>query len=160
MSPMRPQVTVLSGGAAAAAPARSQLETAYQHFRLEREGNLLSANTLENYDALVRPFLAWAGTSGVRRFADLDLGTMRAYRAQEATQVGKHGRKLRPHTVLDSHRALLTFMRWAQAEGYEFDARILELKRPKVPKPEVRGGRRSTRSPGAGTRSWRGIGTR
>ena len=30
MSPMRPQVTVLSGGAAAAAPPRSQLETAYQ----------------------------------------------------------------------------------------------------------------------------------
>src|SRR5205807_1264116 len=96
-----------------------------------------SANTLENYDALVRLFLPWAGTCGVRRFSDLDVGTVRAYRAQEATRIGKHGRRLRPHTVLDSHRAALTFMRWAKAEGYEFDGRILELKRPRVPKPEA-----------------------
>jgi hypothetical protein len=32
MSPMRSQLTVLSGGAVRAAPPRSQLETAYQHF--------------------------------------------------------------------------------------------------------------------------------
>jgi hypothetical protein len=77
---MAPRVTVLSGGAAPAAPPRSQLATAYEHFRLERQGNLVSAATLENYDALVTPFLSWAGEAGVRRFADLDLGTARAYR--------------------------------------------------------------------------------
>ncbi|HZU17847.1 MAG TPA: hypothetical protein VFD01_14755 [Candidatus Dormibacteraeota bacterium] len=137
MSPMRSQLTVLSGGAVRAAPPRSQLETAYQHFRLEREGNLASASTLGNDDALLKPFLAWAQARGLRRFSDLDIGTMRVYRAQEAVRIGKHGRKLRPHTVLDSHRALLTFLRWARAEGYELDPRLLELKRPKVPRPEA-----------------------
>jgi hypothetical protein len=42
---------------------------------------------------------------------------MRAYRAQEAVRIGKHSRRLRPHTVLDSHRALLTFLRRARAEA-------------------------------------------
>jgi hypothetical protein len=62
---------------------------------------------------------------------------VRAYRAREATRTGKHGRRLSPFTVLDSHKALLTFLRWAKDEGYEFDGRILELKRPKVPKPKA-----------------------
>ena len=62
---------------------------------------------------------------------------MRAYRAHEATRTGKHGRRLSPFSVLDSHKALLTFLRWARAEGYEFEGRIQELKRPIVPKPEA-----------------------
>ena len=86
----------------------------------------------------VEPFLAWVSEEcGVRRFADLDLATMRAYRAHEATRTGKHGRRLSPFSVLDSHKALLTFLRWARAEGYEFEGRIQELKRPIVPKPEA-----------------------
>ena len=49
MSPMRPRLAVLSGGAAApAAPPRSQLEVAYEHFRLERQGDLVSGNALVN----------------------------------------------------------------------------------------------------------------
>jgi hypothetical protein len=56
----------------------------------------------------VEPFLSWLGEEcGVRRFADLDIGTVRAYRAREATRTGKHGRRLSPFTVLDSHKALL-----------------------------------------------------
>ena len=31
---------------------RSTLETAYEHFRLERQGDLVSPATLENYDYL------------------------------------------------------------------------------------------------------------
>ena len=52
---------------------------------------------------------------------------LRAYRAELSTRVGIHGRKLQPHSILDSHKALLTFFRWAKAEGYQFDARVLEL---------------------------------
>jgi integrase len=137
MTVMSPEVRVLAGGAAPAAPPRSQMEVAYQHFRLERQGNYVSVNTLVNYDALVLPFLSWAAGSGVRRFGDLDIGTMRTYRAELTTRIGKHGRKLRPHTVLDSHRVLLTFLRWAKTEGYEFDTRIMDLPRPRVSKPEA-----------------------
>ena len=102
MSPVRPQLSVLSGGVAApTSPPRGQLVVAYEHFRLERQGDLVSENTLEYYDNQVRPFLTWAAESGVRRFADLDVVVI--YRAQEAERIGKHGRKLRPHSVLDSH---------------------------------------------------------
>jgi integrase len=135
---MAPQVTVLSGGAAPASPPRTQLRVAYEHFRLERQGDLVSEKTLETYETHVEPFLSWVDDEcGVRRFSDLDIGTVRSYRAREATRIGKHGRQLRPHTVLDSHKTLLTFLRWCRTEGYEFDPRILELKRPKVPKPEA-----------------------
>ncbi|TMC07674.1 MAG: site-specific integrase [Chloroflexi bacterium] len=106
MSSMAPQVTVLSGGAAPAAPPRTQLWTAYEHYRLGRQGDLVSEKTLETYVTHVEPFLTWAGD-----------------------ECG--------FTVLDSHKALLTFFRWARTEGYEFDGRILELKRPRVPKPEA-----------------------
>ena len=138
MSSMAPQVTVLSGGAAPAAPPRTQLWTAYEHYRLGRQGDLVSEKTLETYVTHVEPFLTWAGDEcGARRFADLDIAMVRAYRAREATRTGKHGRRLSPFTVLDSHKALLTFFRWERTEGYEFDGRILELKRPRVPKPEA-----------------------
>jgi site-specific recombinase XerC len=105
MTVMSPEARVLPGGVVPATPPRSQLETAYQHFRLERQGNLVSENTLQAYDDQVLPFLAWITGSGVRHFRDLDLATMRTYRAELATRIGKHGRRLRPHSVFDSHRA-------------------------------------------------------
>src|SRR5881628_187417 len=61
---------------------------------------------------------------------------LRAYRAELSTRIGSHGRRLQTHSILDSHKVLLTFFRWARAEGYQFDARILELQRPKVPDKE------------------------
>jgi hypothetical protein len=99
----------MSGGAAAPLPLAPSSRPLTGTSDWSGRGNLLSANTLENYDALVTPFLAGTGACGVRRFSDLDIGTVRTYRGQEATRTGKHGRRLRPHTVLDSHRALLTF---------------------------------------------------
>ena len=39
-------------------------------------------------------------------------------------------------TLHDSHRLLATFLRWAEAEGYPVDPRILKLKAPKVPLKE------------------------
>jgi len=38
--------------------------------------------------------------------------------------------------VLDSHRLLMTFLRWAAEEEYPVDPRILKLKAPKVPLKE------------------------
>jgi hypothetical protein len=61
----------------------------------------------------VKPFIAWVGEYGVRRSSELDMDTVRTFRAEEATRLGKHGRKLRPHSVLDSHKALRTFFRWS-----------------------------------------------
>lgn len=51
---------------------------------------------------MVVPFLAWvAEGAGVRRFEDLDVGLVRAYRAELATRRGKkHGRPLQARTVL------------------------------------------------------------
>ncbi|HKB42294.1 MAG TPA: hypothetical protein VKD72_38055 [Gemmataceae bacterium] len=47
------------------------------------------------------------------------MGLVRAYRAELAARPGKkHGRPLQARTIFDSHRALLTFFRWARAEGY------------------------------------------
>jgi len=47
------------------------------------------------------------------------VGLVRAYRAELAARPGKkHGRPLQARTIFDSHRALLTFFRWARAEGY------------------------------------------
>jgi integrase len=54
----------------------------------------------------------------------------------ESERQRRDGRPLQPRTLLDSHKALLTFFRWARAEGYAVDPRLLELKRPKVPSKE------------------------
>jgi integrase len=126
---------VVEGGAAVR-PRRWPLEAAYEHFRLERQGNLLSQSTLDLYDNMVLPFLAWAGEEGAGRFEELDVARLRIYRARLASEPGRRGRPLEARTIFDSHRALLTFFRWACAEGYAVDARILELKRPQLPDKE------------------------
>ncbi len=54
MGPMR----VLQG-AGAGRRQQSVVEAAYDHFRLDRQGNLVSANTLQHYDYLVVPFFEW-----------------------------------------------------------------------------------------------------
>ena len=57
---------------------------------------------------------------------------MRAYRSALAGSLRRDGKPLSPRTVFDSHRVPLTFFRWARTEGYEVDARILELERPRL----------------------------
>ncbi len=58
------------------------------------------------------PFLAWVSVgAGVRRFEDLDVSLVRAYRAELASRPGKrHGRPLQARTIFDSHRALLAIV--------------------------------------------------
>ncbi len=54
---VRPTISVLEGGVGKR--VRSPLEAAYDHFRLERQGDLVSPATLEHYDAMVVPLLTW-----------------------------------------------------------------------------------------------------
>jgi integrase len=114
---------------------RTPLESAYDHFRLERQGNLCSPATLEHYDYMVLPFLRWVREQRpeVRRPGELEVQVLRLYRAYLTSRPTRSGRPLRPDSIRDSHRALLTFFRWSRAEGYELDPRIFELRRPKVP---------------------------
>jgi len=133
---MSPRMRVLQG--ALEPRQRSGLEAAYEHFRLERQGDLVSPATLENYDYLLQRFLRWLASQWheVRRFDDLKVAVVRAYRAELTVSKRRDGRPLAPHTILDTHRVLLTFFRWARAEGYSVDPRIIELKRPRVPDKE------------------------
>jgi integrase len=137
MGGVKRAVRVFDGGGSAV-PVRRQLPlvVGYEHFRLERQGALLSPKTMIYYDDTVLPFLRWLEVEGVRRFDEVDVGRVRTYRAFLATKLGKWGRPLAPKTILESHRAVLCFLRWARREGYAVDARILELAAPRVPDKE------------------------
>jgi hypothetical protein len=72
--------------------------------------------------------------SGIRSFAELDVAAMRAYRLHVETRERMHvGGRLRPHTVRGSHRVLMIFMRWAEADGHDVDPRILALPGTRLP---------------------------
>src|SRR5262249_2315687 len=132
--PARGQTTVVSRPAARR--RRPPIRTAYDHFRLERQGDLVSKTTLDFYDAIVLPFLTWLDGEGVERFDHLGVDHAHVYRARLASTPGRHGRLLRPDTLHDSHRAIGTFLRWACKEGYPVDGRILTLAAPRVPDKE------------------------
>jgi site-specific recombinase XerD len=112
------------------------IRAGYEHFRLEREGALVSTATLDFYDAMVLPFLDWLTAEGVERFDHLDVSHARLYRARLASSPGQHGRQLQPSTLHGSHRAIGTFLRWAGREGYPIDGRMLSLEAPRVPDKE------------------------
>jgi site-specific recombinase XerD len=130
------RVRVGAGGAPSPSRRQSPIESGYQHFRLERQGALLADKTLLYYDEMVRPFLHWLDGEDVRRFDDLNVGLVRTYRAQLAARPSQYGRPLQPKTILESHRAILCFLRWARREGYPIDERILDLVAPRVPLKE------------------------
>jgi hypothetical protein len=52
----------------AAARRQPPIRAGYEHFRLERQGALVSRKTLEYYDCMVLPFLAYLDREGVQRF--------------------------------------------------------------------------------------------
>ncbi len=137
MGAVKHAVRVVEGGGYAM-PVRRQppLVVGYEHFRLDRQGQLLSPKTLIYYDETVLPLLRWLEAEGVRRFEDCDVARVRAFRAHLATRMGKYGRPLAPKTILEYHRAILCFLRWAKREGYAVDPRILELTPPRVPEKE------------------------
>ncbi len=112
------------------------IRAAYEHFRLERQGALVSRSTLDFYDAMVVPFLSWLDGEGVERFEHMGVDHARLYRARLASTPGRHGRILSPDTLHGSHRAIGTFLRWAVREGYGIDGRILDLPAPRIPEKE------------------------
>jgi hypothetical protein len=121
MAPMR----VIQG--TASRPRQSAIEAAYDHFRVDREGNLVSGNTLEHYHYLVGPFFEWlrAERPYVDRFEHLDVNVVRDCRLALTRRVSaRTGRQLEPATILDAHRLLVTFLRWADGEEYPVDQRI------------------------------------
>lgn len=125
-----------SGGFAVPARRQPPLFVGYEHFRLDRQGALLSPKTLEYYDQTVLPFLRWLEADGARGFDEVDVGRVRCFRAELATRMGKYRRPLAPKTILEYHRAILCFPRWARREGYSVDQRILDLTPPRVPDKE------------------------
>jgi len=54
---------------------RSPLRSAYEHFRLERQGDLVSPKTLDFYHYMLEPFLGWLENEHPERsgFEDLDV---------------------------------------------------------------------------------------
>src|SRR6202521_3771639 len=86
-----------------AVPVRRQppLVVGYAHFRLDRQGQLLSPKTVVYYDEKGLPFLRWLEAEGVRRFDEVDVGRVRTFRANLAARMGKYGRPLAPKTILE-----------------------------------------------------------
>lgn len=63
-------VRVIQGTAASS--RQSAIEAAYDHFRVDRQGNLESGNMLDHYHYLVSPFFDWLREArpDVERFDD------------------------------------------------------------------------------------------
>ena len=60
-------VSVLPGGVPSPSRRQPPILAAYEHFRLDRQGMLVSPRTLEYYDGMVLPFLRWTEADGVQR---------------------------------------------------------------------------------------------
>src|SRR5215472_13666935 len=59
-------------------PRQSAVEAAYDHFRVDRQGNLVSGSTLDHYRYLVEPFFEWLRDErpDVERFEDLGVNVV------------------------------------------------------------------------------------
>src|SRR5207237_8766022 len=114
------------------------IEDAYDQFRLERQGNRLSPRTLATYDYHLDGFFGWlrAEHAEVRQFKDLTVDVMRVYRADMASRSSARGRPLSAEPLQDSHASIRVFLRWADAEAYKVDPRLLKLPRVRVPAKE------------------------
>ncbi len=137
---MRTTVRVIQGRLAESEPHRtSAIEAAYQHFRLDKQGSLVSAKTLQHYEWTIRPFLRWLDEEHpqVLRFEQLNVEMVRQYRVDTSQRLTTRGRLPEPATLNDLHRLLMTFLRWAEDEGYAVDPRMRRLKAPRVPLKEA-----------------------
>src|SRR5438105_680176 len=90
----------------------TQLQDAYELFRLERQGNLVTPRTLEFYDLRIGEFFAWLGRDapGVERIADVDVNHLRRFRAHLAAGPRADGKLLQPETLHASHRTVLSIL--------------------------------------------------
>jgi len=62
---------------------------------------------------------------------------VREYRVWVAQRPTNRWRLPEPATLNDLHRLLMTFLRWAEDEGYAVDPRMRRLKAPRVPLKEA-----------------------
>jgi integrase len=133
---MRRKVKLLDGYSGG---SRSSVEAAYDHFRLDRQGNLVAASTLERYDWMAEHFFGWlrAERPDLADFRELDLTVIRQFRVAVADRKTPQGKPWQPATLQDIHRMLKTFLNWATDEGYPVDPRILRLKAIRVPVKEA-----------------------
>jgi integrase len=83
------------------------------------------------------PALAGRGASEVLRFEQLNVEMVRQYRIEMSQRLTTRGRLPEPATLNDLHRLLMTFLRWAEDEGYAVDSRMRRLKAPRVPLKEA-----------------------
>jgi site-specific recombinase XerD len=137
---MRTTVRVIQGRLAESEPHRtSAIEAAYQHFRLDKQGSLVSPKTLQHYEWTIRPFLRWLDEEHpeVLRFEQLNVEMVRQYRVDISQRLTSRGRLPEPATLNDLHRLLMTFLRWAEDEGYAVDPRTRRLKAPRIPLKEA-----------------------
>src|SRR6202521_3867992 len=114
---MRTRVRVIQGRLAESEPHRtSAIEAAYQHFRLDKQGSLVSPKTLRHYEWTIRPFLRWLDEEHpeVMRFEQLSVEMVRQYRVDMSQRLTTRGRLPDPATLNDLHRLLITFLRWAE----------------------------------------------
>lgn len=114
------------------------LAEAYELFRLERQGNLVTPRTLEFYDLRIGEFLGWLSRAvpGVDAVDKVDVDHVRLFRAYLAQRRRRDGRLLQPETLHAAHRAVHTFFAWAAEDGYTIDQRILRLRAPRRPRKE------------------------
>lgn len=119
--------------------SRTQLQDAYELFRLERQGNLVTKRTLEFYDLRIGEFFAWLRREapGLGRIDDVDVNHLRGFRAHMAARPRPDGKPLQPETLHASHRALHTLFAWAERDGYTVDRRLLRLPAPRHPRKEA-----------------------
>jgi integrase len=132
---MRTRMRVIQGQLAEVEPHRtSAIEAAYQHFRLDKQGSLVSPKTLRHYEWTIRPFLRWLDEEHpvVLRFEQLSVEVARQYSVDISQRPTTRGRLPEPTTLNDLHRLLMTFLRWAEDEGYAVDPRMRRLKAPRV----------------------------
>jgi site-specific recombinase XerD len=124
-------------GAAMHSP--TPIDEAYELFRLERQGNLVTPRTLEFYDLRIGEFIAWlrGDSPDVDRVDDIDVNHLRWFRVHSANRPRRDGRPLQPETLHASHRAIHTFFAWAEREGYSVDGPLLRLQAPRRPRKEA-----------------------
>jgi integrase len=135
---MRRSLRVIDGASTTSFRRPSAIEAAYQHFRLDRQGNLIGTPQLDKYDWLFSELLAWLERErpGVRDFDLFDVALVRAWRVELAGRLNRLGRPYEASTLQTAHVMLKTFLNWAEGEGYAVDARALRLKGIRVPLKE------------------------
>jgi site-specific recombinase XerC len=135
----RPILRVLPGGPGPA--PRSRFRDAYDWFRTEKQGDLVSRATLSYYDYQVLPLLTWLEEAHpeVLDFPDLGTDHLRSYRSHLTERDKKHGGTLQPESLLTSHKAIRTFLRWIKVNhrGVEMDPGLFELRKPRQPKKDA-----------------------